>query len=137
MNGQTPVTVQSYTQTDYGASITLASAVADGVESLTVSWLAGDFLDGQTALAAGSIVAGRIGAKYTFINVINNTGAQGFGYGDYVVVDVTPVPITDKQNPAVSKTCYRVIGSMTAGVLHNHAGLGVLGQGTAPAILGA
>lgn len=128
----TPATVSSYAAITAGAELTLSAAVEDTASAIVVTWGATSFTDPSgtpTTVPAGTLTATKLGDKYTTVFLLNNVGAQGFGDGDYVLVDTSAVSLADANG--VSRTVYRIIGPASAAILHSHGTYGASGQGAA------
>jgi hypothetical protein len=121
-----PATISTIAATASGAKITL-QAVADITKPITVTWDGSAFIQGEVPVPAGSLTVTPVGDYYTIVRVLNNTGSQGYSFGDYVMLDQTAVTVTDDED--VSKTCYRVLGPAASMMPHNHSDIGAVGQG--------
>jgi hypothetical protein len=127
------VAITSHTASAAGATLVLTSVIPDDTTSISVSWNSEAFTDPSgtplTTVAAGTLSVTPIGDKYACVFLLNNVGAQGYGDGDYVLVDTTGVSISDEN--AVTRTVYRIIGPVSAAILHNHTSFAASGQGPA------
>jgi hypothetical protein len=125
-------TISSYSAVDAGVELTLSTAVADGAETITATWGSESFTDPDkdpTTVPGGTLTVSPLGDKYTTVFLLNNVGAQGFGDGDYVMVDTTATTILDELGK--SRTVYRIIGPVSSAILHSHGSYGASGQGAA------
>jgi hypothetical protein len=125
-------TISSYSAVDAGVELTLSAAVADGAETITATWGSESFTDPDkdpAAVPGGTLTVSPLGDKYTTVFLLNNVGAQGFGDGDYVMVDTTATTLLDELGE--SRTVYRIIGPVSSAILHSHGSYGASGQGAA------
>jgi hypothetical protein len=125
------VAIDSHAASTAGATLVLQSAIPDDAATITVEWNDEAFTDPSgtplTTVAAGTLSVAPVGDKYTCVFLLNNVGAQGYGDGDYVLVDISGVSIADANS--VSRTSYRIIGPVSSAVLHNHLSYAANGQG--------
>ena len=125
------VTINSHAASTAGATLVLQSVIPDDAATITVSWNSTAFTDPSgtplTTVAAGTLDVVPVGDKYTCVFLLNNVGAQGYGDGDYVLVDISGVSIADANS--VTRTAYRIIGPVSGAVLHNHLSYAANGQG--------
>ena len=125
------ITIDSHAASTAGATLVLDEVIPDDAETIAVSWNEDAFTDPSgsplTTVAEDTLSVTPIGDKYACIFLLNNVGAQGYGDGDYVLVDKAGVSITD--DSSASRTVYRIIGPVSGAVLHNHLSYSANGQG--------